>query len=243
MKNLTLLTYTNSKAKDLWTPYFGRLYKHLKVKIPHVVLSDEVILDHDYSIDKGIIYDNSDAHYQVMISALNSIESDYVLYSQEDYIVYNDIDHKAIERFMGFMDDNSDIGFIRLIKSGVNPEKYDYVKTCLLSELFYIEKSDTPEYYYSTQATIWKKKVLLDMFEKSEVKSIFDEPLNSKHLLDMDIKGLCIANKFWGRKVGGHYDSLVWPYIATAKVKGRWNVVEYPTELTILFKEYNLDVH
>lgn len=37
-----------------------------------------------------------------------------------------------------------------------------------------------------------------------------------------------------------HYDSSIWPYIATAIVKGRWNFSEYPNELKYLFDEYSI---
>ena len=36
-----------------------------------------------------------------------------------------------------------------------------------------------------------------------------------------------------------HFDSLVYPYIATAIVKGKWNFQEYP-ELKKLLDSYNI---
>ena len=39
-----------------------------------------------------------------------------------------------------------------------------------------------------------------------------------------------------------HYDSLVWPYIATAINKGKWNTSEYSQELDALSKEYNVNL-
>jgi hypothetical protein len=38
-----------------------------------------------------------------------------------------------------------------------------------------------------------------------------------------------------------HCDSIVFPYIATAINKGKWNTSEYKKELDILFKEYNIN--
>ena len=38
-----------------------------------------------------------------------------------------------------------------------------------------------------------------------------------------------------------HYDSLVFPYIATAINKGKWNMSEYSNELDKLFGEYNIN--
>jgi len=38
-----------------------------------------------------------------------------------------------------------------------------------------------------------------------------------------------------------HYDSLVFPYIATAINKGKWNLIEYEDVLNPLFEEYNIN--
>ncbi len=38
-----------------------------------------------------------------------------------------------------------------------------------------------------------------------------------------------------------HYDSLIFPFIATAIVKGKWNNLEYASELWSLFDEYNVN--
>ena len=95
------------------------------------------------------------------------------------------------------------------------------------------------EYYFSTQITIWKKEVLKEMFKLSKVNSIFDEPINSKYLKSFLKIGLCV-NEI-GKKIGGHYNSLDYPYIATAVVKGKWNYSEYQEELDAIFSEYNID--
>jgi hypothetical protein len=37
------------------------------------------------------------------------------------------------------------------------------------------------------------------------------------------------------------YDSLVFPYVATAINKGKWNLNEYHPELNPMFEEYNIN--
>ena len=37
-----------------------------------------------------------------------------------------------------------------------------------------------------------------------------------------------------------HYDSNVYPYIATALVRGKWNLSEYKNELGFILKENNI---
>ncbi len=39
-----------------------------------------------------------------------------------------------------------------------------------------------------------------------------------------------------------HYDSEIFPCIATAVVKGLWNMTEYPVEMTEVVKEFKIDL-
>ena len=47
----------------------------------------------------------------------------------------------------------------------------------------------------------------------------------------------CGSEKLRGQ---AHYDSAIFPYIATAIVKGKWNNLEYSSELNVLFDEYDV---
>jgi hypothetical protein len=40
-----------------------------------------------------------------------------------------------------------------------------------------------------------------------------------------------------------HFDSKIYPYIATAIVKGKWNTKEYKLELEELSREYEIDLN
>ena len=73
------------------------------------------------------------------------------------------------------MELDKDIPFVRLIVSGVGNGNVVYNNS-----LNYVDINS--EYYFSTQATIWRKSVLVEMFEKSQIDTIFNEPLNSPFL-------------------------------------------------------------
>jgi hypothetical protein len=57
-----------------------------------------------------------------------------------------------------------------------------------------------------------------------------------------NIKGLCHYNNE-PKRGENHYDSDVYPYIATALVKGKWNINEYPSELGGLLSINNIDIN
>jgi hypothetical protein len=227
MNNISLLTYTHSKCTDLHLPYFDRIKKYFPELLHNYVTSNEYVNFGTY-----IPYKDNDTHSNQMINAIDSIPTEYLIYSQEDYILFDKVKIKDLYKAINILDVDPKIGFIRLIQSGLGDNRDNEYN----EDYNYIDKSSI--YYYSTQITLWRKTVMKQMFELSKVKSIFDEPYNSHHLRALNIHG--IYDKKRGESVGGHYNSFIYPYIATAKVKGNWNIQEYANQIKDIFMEYNI---
>ena len=83
---------------------------------------------------------------------------------------------------------------------------------------------------------------------KSNIQGTLNN-LNLKKLILSHSKTTQLVGDFNFRNIFGnekqrgiyHYDSLVFPYIATAINKGKWNMSEYSNELDKLFGEYNIN--
>lgn len=236
IKNLTLCTYTHTNCNDLHQVYLDRIKKYFK-NINNVVFCNNNTIH-----ENTIIYNNNSLFYEQMIFCLSAIETEYIIYSQEDYILYDYVKINVIKEFINTMEKDESISFIRLIKSGINIEdelnEYN-------NDLFIINPVNN-NYYYSSQATIWRKNVLEKMFKLSKPQSIRDEQQNSTNLVIAELfnhqkmKGLCSYMN--GKKVGlNHYNSCIYPYIATAIVNGKWNYSEYKIELDKIFYEYKID--
>ena len=88
---------------------------------------------------------------------------------------------------------------------------------------------------------ISKTEKLIEVFENSEGNSIWEfEVAAQKTCRDRNILGYYVDDG--GIKRGKlHWDSKVYPYIATAVVKGKWNTKEYSEELRVIGAEYNID--
>jgi hypothetical protein len=226
MNNLSLLTYTHTKVVDLHEAHFGRIAKHFPQLNNVYVTCNEFI-----PFAKCITYNDLDPYWLQMVTVLNQIPTDYVLYCQEDYILFSDVLVDDIQHYLDVMESDTDIPFIRLIASGVGNGEVSYNES-----LNYVEVDS--HYYFSTQSTIWRKSVLIEMFTDSKMDTIFNEPLNSPFLKKISTKGL-FSTKV-GNSVGGHFNSKVFPYIATALVKGKWNMTEYGEELSSVFDEYGI---
>lgn len=229
MSKLSLLTYTNSKCADTHKIYFDSVNKFF-TGINHFVLTDKNLDFNDIEI---VLYDeNFEQFHQQMIKGLSKIETEYVIYSQEDYILFDYVNLDKLNNIIDVLDKDDKINFIRLIYSGINFIPNDYN-----NDLIYLNPSN--DYYYSSQITIWRVKDLIEMFENSKVNVIWDEVKNSNHLMNLGKVGLCVKEK--GSKIGGHFNSIIYPYIATAIVKGKWNYSEYKKELDEIFNTYNID--
>ena len=226
--NLTLLTYTHSKASDLHNLYFDRVKKFFNPQ-NQVVLCDKEI---NYEGIVMSIYDNESKYYEQMVNALDTVKTNFVIYSQEDYILFDDVNMDKINDLISTLENDKKISFIRLIYSGIDFNVIDYNE-----ELIYLNPEH--QYYFSTQITIWRTQDLRDMFNKSKTETIWDETKNSIHLKELNKIGLCVKSK--GDKVGGHFNSSIYPYIATAIVKGKWNDSEYGNQLNTIYGEYNIN--
>ena len=90
---------------------------------------------------------------------------------------------------------------------------------------------------FSIQPTIVTKEVFLTTLNNVGELNIweFEQAIPST--------GRDFMVKIGGEKKRGlyHYDSLVFPYIATAINKGKWNLNEYMSELNPMFEEYNIN--
>jgi len=226
VNNLTLLVYTNSKVKDVLTIFLKQLEKYFYQIKNILFLSDEYIENQN-----TCLYTDDEPYYKHLISALEKITTQYVLYCQEDYILYDNVDINEINNAINILNNEQNIGFIRLIQTGIE-HSADF------NNKYIILNSNHP-YYFSTQATIWRKQVLYDLFQSSKTSSIRHEMNNSSFLNKLNCIGLC--TKLQGKQTGGHFNSLIFPYIATALVQGKWNFSEYRDVLPDILTSYNVD--
>lgn len=228
MNKLSLLTYTHSNCSDIHPLYLDSSSKYFN-EINHYLLTNNDINDKRVT---QILYDDTQCYYEQMLLGLSSIQTKYVIYSQEDYILYNYVDLNMINKYVEFLENDDNINFIRLIQSGIYGNEKEYNDDLLII-------NNDSEYFFSTQITIWRKEILEKLLSLSKPKYITDEPKNSSYLKSIEGIGLC--TKLKGDKIGGHYNSVIYPYMATAIIKGKWNFTEYGDKLEELLNRYDID--
>jgi hypothetical protein len=235
MRNdLALIIDTNSNYSDVWAPCFGRLMRHGS-GIRKYAFTDTV--DGVISIPSDItpiIYDNEASYRNQLLSCLKQIQEKYIIYTSEDYILFNDINQNKIQEIAKLLD-KTDYSFCKFIKG---PEQ-----TTLYEDDIYVINQRDPN-FFAQQASLWKTGDFQKVFEAapSENTRMQHEPGGSKICRELGLKGL---QHYSGTKKRGihHYDSDIFPCIATAVVKGLWNMTEYPSEMSEVVKEYNIDLN
>ena len=237
MKNIAFVTYTHTNCKDVWIPYFNSLDRHAPT-INSYVMSDRFDASSVKFVDHLFLdYDDSANYCSEFVKVLNDIDEEYFIYMQEDFILYDDINMNKIEEYTHFLE-TSDMSFVRLIKCG------DVTDDPVSPGLFLIKESRARHASinsFSMQPTIWKKKDFIRLYNEA-MEQKFGERYSYTDAMNKLIIDGVYAYHGEKKRGGAHYDSSVFPYVATAIVKGKWNVSEYPSELEKILSDNNIDV-
>jgi hypothetical protein len=241
---LDFVLYTHTDYKDVWPLYFGQMKKYFP-DASHVVFVNKEDSDIPENF-RTIIYDDKLTYRERVLSCLKQLNIDYIIFHHEDMILYDTPDYDKLVKYVQYplghriMHYKSD--FIKLIRGGI-----DEGKSILKSDNESFNRPDLKhisehfEYIFAIQPTIWVKEKFQEVFEYSKGNNIWEfEVAASQTCRDRKIYGYYVDDG--GIQRGRyHWDSKVYPYIATAVVKGKWNTKEYPKELAELFIKYNID--
>jgi hypothetical protein len=235
LNNVTLFTYTHTNCKDLWDMYIDSLDEHLS-QFPSVVAANELYEDVDRH--KFCSYDDNANYCNEIIRCLNEyVKTDFLIYMQEDFFLFSNPDLSALNRYMDFLSQNNDVSFVRLLKCG------DVTDINVQDDLYWITEPGKPHVSmtaYSMQPTIWKIKDFIKLYSAAACPKFKENPRYIAALNETKINGVYAYN---GEQIRGqnHYDSNVFPYVATAIVRGMWNTLEYPNEMKVFFNKYGID--
>jgi hypothetical protein len=229
----TIILYTHTDYKDVWPMIFGQTNKYLSSynKIIFVDRFDESI-NSDY---KQIYYDDKLSYTDRMKSCLEKVTDEIVLFFHEDMPLYEEPDHEILGQFASLVKSGK-ADFIRLIKAGVD-------ETFIPSGVHPNLVLCSDDSLFSIQPTITTTKKLKDIFSDFPNLNIWQFESNvSESCIRRNYKNCYMASKEFETKRGiYHWNSEVFPYIATAIVKGRWNCAEYNLELNQMFETYDID--
>ena len=237
MNNLSLAIYSHSSYYDCLAPCLDRFkrFGNPNCKFEHKFL----LLDQEDSFEGYDVLKYTDAacYTARLVETVSQIPTDYLLFLHEDMILYEGISktymNLAIEAIM-----QDDIDCIKLIKCDDNFLEAPYKNSRFLKSI-----PTTANLLFAVQPTLWNKESYLNVLKANPDKNIWQlEASGQGYAKENGYNCLYTYDQFLDKKRGKyHYDSCVFPYIATAIVKGKWNITDYPKEMREMLEEYEID--
>ena len=229
---MKIVIYTHSEYDWLWKICIGQTQKYFS-DWDRVVFVDQ---DKDNAWSnagyKVITYKNEDNYKTRVISCLERLDPNEVInYFHEDMFMYDKPDYDKLKAFHELvLTDKAQV--IKFIRSG------NFLVKSQLHENLYL---NPPNLKYAIQPSFIKVGKLLEIFRDCQgfhLWSFESTMFNTPHIGPMHTFFIYNGEK----KIGtDHYDSNIYPYVATASVRGHWNMSEYGEKLTQLFQEYSID--
>lgn len=222
---MKIIVYTHSDYSFVWKYWFGQTKKYLPdlEKIIFVNKAEPTIPE-EYKV---IIYDDKLTYRERVLSCLSKLNAeDTVIYHHEDMFLYDQPDLDKLKQFENLVAEGK-ADLIKLIRA----ENF-LLKSNIHDNLYH----NPPYLKFAIQPTIIKVSKLREIFEDTNGDTIWSFEQNS--FTCDKIKNSFFVYNMESKRGQSHYDSNIYPYVATAVVKGSWNLKEYNEELTEIFKIY-----
>ena len=231
--NYSILINTCDKFEDCWDPFFklwsiywpdcnATIYLNTEYKDYSYeglnVIALKVCERNNFPVTQRATWS------QCLKWALDAIDSDVILYMQEDYFLKDFVKNDIVENYGKLMFENNDIHCIHLTDQSVNGN--GKIKFNNLVEAIYNQR-----YRVSCQAALWRKTELLDLIRTYEDAWEFEEfgslrsAILKRDYYVVDQKYVKI-NQF-----------EIIPYIFTGIIHGRWY-----EEIIPLFEKHNIAI-
>lgn len=220
--DIPIVLYSHSDYLDCLNVCVDQLYKYDLTNIILVYNLDS------YRDIKTIKYDDNLSYTEKLLSCLEQINLNSFIYLHEDFIIYDQPKIDLINEYFKYID-NDFAHSIRLIRSGVDT-LYFPLGLQMYKIIHPLDK------HYAGQASVFKNDYLKKLLRHHKGKNLwaFEEEVQS---LAAYHNNYVVWDTNYNHKRGlVHYDSNVFPYMATAICKGKWNT-EYRKEISTIIPE------
>jgi hypothetical protein len=236
--------YTHTDYSDCWPIYFGQVEK-----VGNVFTDNYIFVNKQDDRIPGyftqIHYDDSQPYTDRLLNCFKKISNQIVFFEHEDMFLY---DAPEVTQL---------INYSRLIKNTPADDfrlnKFDAIKM-IRGGRFISRKvrvrgvkdlsaiSRLSRWIFSIQPTFWSRKSLISLLEIHQGSGIWDFELRAQRTIRKPKFRVAMVVENSKKRGEHHYDSRIYPYIATGIVKGKWNSLEYKRELMELSSEYGVDL-
>lgn len=223
--------YSHYDYSDIWPLMFGQSEKFLKNKKKYLITNK--IGEYNNDDWNFILYNDDDTYQQRMFKSLEKIQENILVFHHEDMFLLGEPNWSQMRNLVSLVD-TGDIDIIKLTKAS-----YDNSMHKLKGQNLYYNPDNL---LFAIQPSIVSKNKLVNIYKHTKGKNIWEFEKNSNNLVQFLNYSSCYYHTGLESKRGlFHWDSLIYPYIATAVVKGKWDYESYASELDNLLLEYKID--
>jgi len=223
--------YSHYDYSDVWPLLFGQSEKFLQSQTKYLITNK--VGDFDTKDWNIISYDDTLSYQERVYKSLEKVKEDKIIFHHEDMFLLGQPDFAKIESLSNQIDKGS-FDFIKLIKASYDQQQHQKIQ-----DNVYLNPSNLG---FSIQPTIINKKVLSDIYRYTKGSNIWSFEKNSNNYVNfLNLKSCYYFESKENKRGLFHWDSDIYPYIATAVVKGKWDYECYSEELAMLLHEYGID--
>jgi hypothetical protein len=228
------VTFSHSDCADVWRCYFGEMDKYFHTNMKHFICVETK----SELLPRSAIpltYEDGETYPRRLLSCLEKLtDFEYIFFDHEDMFLYGPPNYSKLAEYYNYMQ-NLPLDHIRLIKGG--PHK----STTLDKDNSLHLLSLRSKWIFSIQPSYWRKDRLMDILKSNIDVNVWDLELKSQKVVKkMKLKAAYSHSEGLRRGIF-HFDNAIYPYVATAIGKGKWNLSEYREELGNIFREYKIE--
>ena len=223
--------YSHYDYSDIWPLMFGQSKKFLSDKKKYLITNK---IEKDAPDDWAVIfYDDKKSYQERVYESLSNIEEEIIIFHHEDMFLIDNPNWKIMNNLINLIN-SGEIDLIKLIKASYDDQEHYICK----NNIHY----NPNNLLFAIQPTIIKKENLIRIYKHTKGENIWQFEKNSNMLINYLGYSSCYYHEGTENKRGMfHWDSNVYPYIATAVVKGKWDYESYPNTLKQLHHEYEIN--
>ncbi len=241
--NVARVMYSHTDYSDCWPIYFGQIEKYMNCFTNNYILINKK----DSRIPgyfNQVLYDEKEAYVDRLLSGLNQIQDPIVFFEHEDMIVKDMPNTSLIENYS------------KLIKTkpihNLFPNRFDVIRLIQGGKFFSIPLvgkkfnklriiSRFSLWIFSLQPSLWSRTKIEKILSHHSGESIWEFERKAQWSFRKPACRTATLKEGLLKSGQLHWSSDVYPYIATAIFKGKWNFLEYKSDLHDLLAEYGID--
>lgn len=244
-KRIAILINTHSSYEDLWPVIESRVNKFLKDFNIYVLTN---LKSDKFDQFNQIIYDEKDDFTTQFLHGLKNINEKYLITLNDDCVVTSEPIKTELLRLLRILETNNSYDFIRLFKGDL----INYTNRKVEKKVYWIDNNI--KHLYSQSVTLWRLSSLYNLYRLAPKGFIGKKNYLNKYQQKFDlctedeVDKIAINNKINGlyyynneKKVGhSFYDCSIFPHLNSVIVGGKWNYMEYKTQIINLIKEFKI---